>query len=68
LTGREYVVGATLTVADIAAYTITAALTEHLHWQRLPNVRRWFAGLAGRRAFQRGVLAFREAPEHGAAH
>jgi GST-like protein len=67
LGSRDYVVGTTLTVADIAAYTITAALTEHLHWQRLPNVQRWFAAMAGRRAFQRGVMAFREASEHTAA-
>ena len=55
----EFLAGESLSIADIAGYTITAALTNHLVWEQLPHVQRWFANLAGRRGFQRGMTAFR---------
>jgi GST-like protein len=60
LGSHAFVAGETLTIADIAAYTITAALSDQLQWDTLPHVRRWFAMLRERRGFQRGMLAFRQ--------
>lgn len=59
LSEHAYAAGATLTIADIAAYTITSALTSHLPWDDLPHVRRWFGTLTRRPGFQRGMAAFR---------
>jgi glutathione S-transferase len=58
LSERPFIAGEALTIADIAGYTITAALTNLLSWDSLPHVRRWCAALAQRPGFQRGKAAF----------
>lgn len=53
-----FVAGDDLSIADIAGYTITAAIRDLLPWESLPNVLRWFQTLAQRPGFQRGMEIF----------
>ena len=53
-----FIAGENLSIADIAGYTITAAIRDHLPWDSLTNVRRWFQNLAQRPGFQRGAEIF----------
>ncbi|HEX5461759.1 MAG TPA: glutathione S-transferase family protein [Steroidobacteraceae bacterium] len=53
-----FIAGDSLSIADIAGYTITAAIRDHLPWNSLTHVRTWFQALAQRAAFQRGAEVF----------
>lgn len=53
-----FIAGDNLSIADIAGYTITAAIRDHLPWDSLTHVRRWFQTLAQRPGFQRGAESF----------
>lgn len=53
-----FIAGDNLSIADIAGYTITAAIRDHLPWDSLTHVRRWFQTLAHRPGFQRGAEIF----------
>lgn len=53
-----FIAGDKLSIADIAGYTITAAIRDHLPWSSLAHVRRWFHSLAQRPGFQRGMKSF----------
>lgn len=55
-----FIAGEDLSIADIAGYTITAAIRDHLPWNSLTHVRRWFQTLAQRPGFQRGAGIFNE--------
>jgi GST-like protein len=55
-----FIAGDKLSIADIAGYTITAAIRDHLPWNTLTHVRTWFQTLAQRPGFQRGVKLFSE--------
>lgn len=55
-----FIAGDKLSIADIAGYTITAAIREHLPWDALPHLRRWFQTLQQRPGFQRGAKIFGE--------
>ena len=55
-----FVAGDNLSIADIAGYTITAAIRDHLPWSSLTHVRTWFHTLAQRPGFRRGVEIFSE--------
>ena len=59
LRGREFLASGEPTIADIAGFTITSALTRVLGLDELPEVLRWHRQLALRPAFQRGMSAFR---------
>ena len=54
----EYMAGHRFSLADIAAFTITAAHKEKLDWSELPNLSDWFNRVAARPAVQRGMSAF----------
>lgn len=55
-----FIAGDNLSIADIAGYTITAAIRDHLPWDSLTHVRRWFQTLVQRPGFQRGAEIFRK--------
>ena len=57
-TGKDYVTGKELTVADLALFTIVhgrKALVDKAG--DLPNLTRWYAAMAARPAIQRGLKA-----------
>jgi GSH-dependent disulfide-bond oxidoreductase len=53
-----FIAGDKLSIADIAGYTITAAIRDHLPWDQLAHLRRWFETVAQRPAFRRGLEIF----------
>lgn len=53
-----FMAGDDFTIADIAAFTITAFYKPHLDWDELPNLRRWFGELEARPSIVRGYQAF----------
>jgi GST-like protein len=57
LAGQPFLAGDSFTVADIAGYTITAAIASHLAGS-LGNVARWFRTVGARPAVKRGMAAF----------
>ena len=59
LAGHAYFAGEAFSLADIAAYTITAALAGQLTWDSLPNVRGWFERVRARAAVRNAMAAFR---------
>jgi GST-like protein len=58
LAGRTFLAGDTFTLADIAGYTMTAALREQLG-AAYPNVDRWFETVGARPGVVRAQAAFR---------
>jgi GSH-dependent disulfide-bond oxidoreductase len=58
LADRPFLAGNSLTLADIAGYTITTALEAQLRWDGLPHVRRWLERVGARPAVQRGRRVF----------
>ncbi len=53
-----YIAGEAFSIADIAAFTITSSVKEHLPWNQLPNLRRWYERVEARPAVTRGLRAF----------
>lgn len=53
-----FIAGDKLSIADIAGYTITAAIRDQLPWDALTHVRRWFHTLQQRPGFRRGAEIF----------
>lgn len=54
-----YMAGKSFSIADIAAFTITSSVKEHLPWSQLPNLRRWYERIEARPAVARGYRAFK---------
>jgi Glutathione S-transferase, C-terminal domain len=59
LAEHTFLAGDAFSLADIAAYTITAALSGRLPWGVLPNLQRWFDAVKIRPAVIRGMDAFK---------
>lgn len=58
VSNSPFMAGASFTLADIAALTITQASVEDLDWSVLPNLKRWYAHVMARAGVQRGLRAF----------
>jgi GSH-dependent disulfide-bond oxidoreductase len=58
LADRPFLAGSSLTIADIAGFTITTALEAQLRWDALPHVRQWLERVIARPAVQRGRRVF----------
>lgn len=58
LTGGVFMAGASFSLADIAAYTITKSLEARIEWSRVPRLREWFVNLDLDPRIQRGMRAF----------
>jgi GSH-dependent disulfide-bond oxidoreductase len=59
----EFMGGGSLTLVDIAAFTIAKALSRHIDWDRVPRLREWFDSLKKQPAIDRGLRAFDKPPE-----
>jgi GST-like protein len=54
----KFIAGDQFTIADIVAFTITAAMEPLLPWNTLPNLKRWFGDIERREGVARGLKAF----------
>lgn len=54
LTDGPFIGGETFSIADIAAYTIIKANTNHLPWKELPRMEAWASAIGARPATQQG--------------
>lgn len=53
-----FMAGDRFSMADIAAWTITASVVDGLDWPNLPHLRRWYDEVAKRPGIDRGMHAF----------
>jgi GST-like protein len=58
LIDNEFMGGASFSIADIAAFTIISAVTQHLPWNQLPRLAAWHDRIGRRPAVQTGMTAF----------
>jgi GST-like protein len=58
LSNGGYMGGASFSIADIAAWTITKSMFDQIPLDQLPALRRWFDIVGARRAVQTGMAAF----------
>jgi GST-like protein len=54
----KFIAGDEFSLADIAGFTIAAAMEPLLPWEVLPNFKRWFDCIARRESVVRGLKAF----------
>lgn len=54
----NFIAGDKFSLADIAGFTIASAMEPMLPWDTLPNLKRWFSGIARREGVARGLRAF----------
>lgn len=60
LDDSPYLAGDTFTLADISAATLIASIRGNDHWVTRPRLSEWFARIAAREGFVRGMHAFDE--------
>jgi GST-like protein len=54
----EYIAGDAFSMADIAAFTIAAALYQQIPWDALPHLARWYQHVSKRHAVRRALAVF----------
>jgi GST-like protein len=58
LSDDGYMGGESFSMADIAAFTITTAVSKSLPWEKLPRLAEWRERIGQRPAVQQGMAAF----------